>query len=80
MKRLLLGIMELIVFSQFIPCLRVLLGKKSIIMLSYNVCCFPGFALIASSLHAAAHLCFTVHASPVIKPDYVSSCVSEREL
>ncbi len=63
--------------SPFIPCLKAPPGRESITMLSYIVCWLLGFALIASSLHAVARFCVIVHALPVIKPDYVSSCVSE---
>lgn len=40
---------------------------------------------MASPLHAAARLCFfffsvIVHAVPVYRPDYVSSCVGERSV
>lgn len=44
----------------------------------HSVVIHLGFALIASSLQTAAHLCAIVHALPVCRPDYVSSCVSER--
>lgn len=76
--RMVLSIIELIV-GIYCLCLSSYLvksssGQKTISALSYIVRWPLRFALIASSLCAAAHFCAVVHASP----DYVSSCVSER--
>lgn len=62
--------------SKLIACFKAPPGRKSITMLPYIVCRPPGFALIASSRRA--RLRAIVHASPVIGPDYVFSCVTER--
>lgn len=63
---------------RFIPRLKAPAGGESITVLSYIVCRHLGFALITSSVMAADRLCAIVHALPVCKADYVSSCVSER--